>query len=127
MASSADSLGIIAAEFPSGRKPVLTLTSRVATRNYSVDLSVPGQASQAGHAELEYIFAVPPSCCQPTASLKLRLLKSLAARTPTWKRPGQFTNGSSIILFEIRTLEAAASAISDLCWNPRIWAENVRI
>jgi hypothetical protein len=125
-ASSADNLGIIAADFPSGIKPVLTLTSRVATRNYLVDLSLPGQASKTSHAELEY-FRRPTGCCQPTASLKLRLLKSLAARRPTWKRRGQFTNGSSIIPFEIRQLEAAASAISDLCWNPRIWAESVRI
>jgi transglutaminase-like putative cysteine protease len=53
-ASSADNLGIIAAEFPSGIKPVLTLTSRVATRNYLVDLSLPGQASKTSHAELGY-------------------------------------------------------------------------
>jgi transglutaminase-like putative cysteine protease len=53
-ARSADSLGIITAEFPSGSKPVLTLISRVATRNYLVDLSVPGQASKTSRAELEY-------------------------------------------------------------------------
>ncbi|MGD0135402.1 MAG: transglutaminase-like domain-containing protein [Bryobacteraceae bacterium] len=53
-ASSADNLGIIAADFPSGIKPVLTLTSRVATRNYLVDLSLPGQASKTSHAELGY-------------------------------------------------------------------------
>jgi transglutaminase-like putative cysteine protease len=53
-AHSADNLGIIAAEFPSGIKPVLTLTSGVATRNYLVDLSLSGQASKTSHAELEY-------------------------------------------------------------------------
>ena len=37
--AGADGLGILAAEFPSGVKPVLTVTSRVATRNYAVDLS----------------------------------------------------------------------------------------
>jgi hypothetical protein len=31
--SSADSLGIIAAEFPSGVVPVLTVTSRITTKN----------------------------------------------------------------------------------------------
>jgi len=75
MASSADSLGIIAAEFPSGRKPVLTLTSRVATRNYSVDLSVPGQASQAGHAELEYFRRptklLPTDCIVKATALEI--------------------------------------------------------
>ena len=49
-----DGLGIIAAEFPAGVKPVLTLTSRVATRNYAVDLSVPGKAPKADRAELEH-------------------------------------------------------------------------
>jgi transglutaminase-like putative cysteine protease len=50
----ADGLGIITAEFPSGVKPVLTLTSRVATRNYTVDLSAPGKAPKADRAELDY-------------------------------------------------------------------------
>src|SRR5437016_8401836 len=36
-----DALGIIAAEFPAGVKPVLTLTSRVSTRDYGIDLSAP--------------------------------------------------------------------------------------
>jgi transglutaminase-like putative cysteine protease len=52
----ADGLGIIAAEFPAGVKPVLTLTSRVATKNYAVDLSVPGQAPKADRAELEHFL-----------------------------------------------------------------------
>jgi transglutaminase-like putative cysteine protease len=34
-----DALAMIAAEFPAGVKPVLTVTSRVATRNYTVDLA----------------------------------------------------------------------------------------
>jgi transglutaminase-like putative cysteine protease len=50
----ADGLGIVAAEFPAGVKPVLTLTSRVATRNYAVDFSMPGGAPTADRAELEH-------------------------------------------------------------------------
>jgi transglutaminase-like putative cysteine protease len=50
----ADGLGIVAAEFPAGAQPVLTLTSRVTTKNYAVDLSAPGQAPKADPAELEY-------------------------------------------------------------------------
>jgi len=50
----ADGLGILAAEFPNGVTPVLTLTSRVATKNYVVDLSMPGKTSKADRAELEY-------------------------------------------------------------------------
>ncbi len=49
-----DAPGIIVAEFPAGVKPVLTLTSRVATQSYAVDLSVPGQAPKATRGELEH-------------------------------------------------------------------------
>jgi transglutaminase-like putative cysteine protease len=52
--TKADGLGIIAAEFPAGVKPVVTLTNRVATKNYSVDLSVPGKEPKEDRAELEY-------------------------------------------------------------------------
>jgi transglutaminase-like putative cysteine protease len=52
--SKADGLGIIAAEFPAGVAPVLTLTSRIATKNYVIDLSVPGKAPKVDRAELEH-------------------------------------------------------------------------
>jgi transglutaminase-like putative cysteine protease len=53
----ADGLGIVAAQFPTGVDPVLTLTSRVATRNYSVNLSAPGRgAGRANRAELEHFL-----------------------------------------------------------------------
>jgi transglutaminase-like putative cysteine protease len=51
--NKADSLGIVTARFPAGVKPVLTLTSRVATKNAAVDLSAPGKAAKADRAELE--------------------------------------------------------------------------
>ena len=50
----ADGLGIVAAEFPAGVKPILTLTSRVATKNYAVDFSALGKAPKANRAELEH-------------------------------------------------------------------------
>ena len=53
---SADGLGIIAAEFPVGVKPVLTLTSRVATRNYAVDLATSGRVPQVERSELEHFL-----------------------------------------------------------------------
>ena len=40
--SKADALGIVFAEFPAGAKPVLTLTSRIATKNIAVDVSSTG-------------------------------------------------------------------------------------
>ena len=51
-----DGLGIVAAEFPVGVEPVLTLTSRVATRNYAVDLATSGRAPKAERSELEYFL-----------------------------------------------------------------------
>jgi len=52
--SKTDALGIITAEFPAGVKPVLTLTSRIATRDYAVDLSAPAKVPVSDSAELRY-------------------------------------------------------------------------
>ncbi len=52
----ADGLGIVTAEFPPGMKPVVTLTSRVATKNYVRDLSAPGTARDEDRATLEYFL-----------------------------------------------------------------------
>lgn len=52
----ADALGIVVAEFPNGAKPTVTLTSRVATRNFAVDLSKPSKAVNENRSELEYFL-----------------------------------------------------------------------
>lgn len=52
----ADDLGILAAQFPAGTKPVLNLTSRVATRNYLVDLSAPGKPRTMDRSELQHFL-----------------------------------------------------------------------
>lgn len=54
--SKADALGIITAEYPAGVKPVLTVTSRVSTRNCAVDLSAPGKAPKEDRTELEHFL-----------------------------------------------------------------------
>ena len=54
--SKPDALGIIAAEFPAGVKPVLTVTSRIATKNYAVDLSAAGNAPKGDRADLEHFL-----------------------------------------------------------------------
>jgi transglutaminase-like putative cysteine protease len=54
--SSSDSMGIIAAEFPAGVMPVLTVTSRITTKNYAVDLSAPGKAPKEDDAELKHFL-----------------------------------------------------------------------
>jgi transglutaminase-like putative cysteine protease len=51
-----DALGIIAAEFPAGVAPVLTLTSRVGLRNMAVDLSAPGKAQKTDREDLAYFL-----------------------------------------------------------------------
>jgi transglutaminase-like putative cysteine protease len=63
----ADALGIVAAKFPAGVKPVLTLTSKVATRNAAVDLSAPGKAPKADRAELDNFLR--PTKLIPTEGL----------------------------------------------------------
>jgi transglutaminase-like putative cysteine protease len=51
-----DALGIIVAEFPANVRPTVTLTSRVATKDYAVDLTSAGRAVHADRAELEHFL-----------------------------------------------------------------------
>jgi transglutaminase-like putative cysteine protease len=59
-----DALGIVRATFPEGARPLLTLTSRVQTRDYVVDLSKPGTAPKAGRSELAHFLR--PTALMPT-------------------------------------------------------------
>ena len=52
----ADGLAMIVASFPAGVKPVLTVASRIATRDYTVDLSKPGSVPKPNRAELNYFL-----------------------------------------------------------------------
>lgn len=52
----ADALGIVVTEFSAGTKPAVTLTSRIATKNYAVDLSKPGKPVKENPTELEYFL-----------------------------------------------------------------------
>ena len=54
--SKTDGLGIIAAEFPAGVRPILTVTSRIATKDCAVDLSTQGTAPKESRAELEHFL-----------------------------------------------------------------------
>ena len=62
--SSADSLGIIAAEFPGGVMPLLTVTSHITTKNFAVDLSRPGNVPKDDPAELKHFLR--PTKLMPT-------------------------------------------------------------
>lgn len=54
--SKADGLGIIAAQFPAGVKPVLTVTSRVSTKDWTANLSAPLAARKSRSADLQYFL-----------------------------------------------------------------------
>ena len=54
--TEADALGIIAVEFPAGVKPILTVTSRIATKDYAVDLTARSKAPKEDRAELEHFL-----------------------------------------------------------------------
>src|SRR3984957_6465601 len=54
--SKSDALGIIAAEFPVDVKPILTVTSRIATKNCAVDFSAPNKVPKEDRAELEHFL-----------------------------------------------------------------------
>jgi transglutaminase-like putative cysteine protease len=62
--SRADTLGIIVAEFPAGVKPMLTVTSRVTTKNFAVDFSAPGKMPKAHYTELQHFLR--PTKLMPT-------------------------------------------------------------
>ena len=51
-----EALGIVSATFPAGVRPVLFTTSRVALRNYAVDLSKAGRYPKVNRDELRYFL-----------------------------------------------------------------------
>jgi transglutaminase-like putative cysteine protease len=73
LGSKRDSLGFIAAEFPAGAKPILTVTSRIATKDCAVNLSAPNNAPKESRADLEYYLR--PTKLLPTDGI----VKSTAA------------------------------------------------
>jgi transglutaminase-like putative cysteine protease len=79
--SKADALGIVVAEFPAGVKPVLTLTSRVATRNYDVDLSKPNNAGKEEFPGTEYFLR--PTKLLPTDGIVKTTADEITAGSST--------------------------------------------
>jgi transglutaminase-like putative cysteine protease len=73
-------LGIVSAKYPANANPTLSLTSRVALKNYSVDLSSRTTAPPASRAELDYFLQ--PSRYVPTDGIvKQTALKATAGAT----------------------------------------------
>ena len=75
--SKADSLGIIAAEFPAGVTPILSVTSRIATRNYAVDFSAASHVPTEDKENLEHFLR--PTKLLPTDGI----VKTTAAEITT--------------------------------------------
>ena len=65
--NKADSFGMVSAEFPAGVKPLLTVVSRIATRDYAVDLSKPRGTTAENRAELEHFLR--PTHLMPTQGI----------------------------------------------------------
>ncbi len=73
-------LGIVSATYPANAKPTLSLTSRVALKNYAVDLSSRTTAPPASQTELNYFLQ--PSRYVPTDGIvKKTALKVTAGAT----------------------------------------------
>ncbi len=76
-------LGVVSATYPANAKAVLTLTSQVSLKNYSVDLSAPGKAhasKRVSKEELDYFLQ--PSKYVPTDGIvKETALKATAGAT----------------------------------------------
>ena len=54
--SEADGLGIVVAEFPPGKKPVVTVTTRIETKDYAIDLSKASTQERPDRAELDHFL-----------------------------------------------------------------------
>ena len=87
--NKADALEIVAAEFPAGVPPVLTVASRVATRNWTVDLSLPGKPHRVSASELQ-------ECLRPT--------KHLPTDGIVKQRAAQITQGARTDLDKARAI-----------------------
>jgi transglutaminase-like putative cysteine protease len=78
-------LGIASATYPANLKPALSMTSRVALKNYAVHLSSPATAPSASQAELDY-FLRPSRYVPIDGIVKQTALKATAgAATDTQK------------------------------------------
>jgi transglutaminase-like putative cysteine protease len=78
---SADALGIVMAEFPAGAKPQVTLTSRIVTKNYAIDLSKPNKIGKEKSAGLEYFLR--PTKLMPTDGIVKATADEITAGSKT--------------------------------------------
>lgn len=79
--NSADALGIVMAEFPAGVKPQVTLGSRIATKNYAVDLSKPNEPRKEKSVGMEYFLR--PTKLMPTDGIVKMTAEEITAGSKT--------------------------------------------
>lgn len=79
--NSADALGIVMAEFPAGVKPQMTLASRIATKNYAVDLSKPNEPRKEKSVGMEYFLR--PTKLMPTDGIVKMTAEEITAGSKT--------------------------------------------
>lgn len=79
--SQADSLGIVVAEFPTGTKPIVTVTSRIETRDYAVDFSNANEQEKPNWAELEHFLR--PTKLLPTDGIVKKTATEITAGAKT--------------------------------------------
>lgn len=79
--NSADALGIVMAEFPAGVKPQVTLASRIATKNYAVDLSKPNEPRKDESVGMEYFLR--PTKLMPTDGIVKMTAEEITAGSKT--------------------------------------------
>jgi hypothetical protein len=109
--SKEDGLGIIATEFPAGVRPVLGATSRVATKDYVVELSHIGPTSKENHSELQHFLR--PTKLLPTDGI----VKSTAT---------DITRGADSDVEKARGTCMAAESPSQR-WDSRVWGSRRRM
>jgi transglutaminase-like putative cysteine protease len=78
--NKSEGLGILTAEFPAGVRPVLTVTSRVATRNWAIDFS-DSQQPKAKAAQLEEYLR--PTKLLPTDGIVKKRATEITAESKT--------------------------------------------
>jgi transglutaminase-like putative cysteine protease len=76
-----DALRMIAAQFPPGAPAILTVTIRIATRNWAVNLSEPGKTPKANTAELKYYLR--PTKLAPTDGIVKERATEITAKCKT--------------------------------------------
>ncbi|HXX16252.1 MAG TPA: transglutaminase-like domain-containing protein [Candidatus Eremiobacteraceae bacterium] len=79
--NKADALGIVVVEFPAGAKPAITLTSRIATKDYEVDLSKPGNPGNGNYSGSQYFLR--PTKLLPTDGIVKTMADQITAGSKT--------------------------------------------